>query len=53
MIWQSEWEIKSKIFEYCEGWKALYGDIDSLPEVILPDLFTEGKSRRNLYWHRP
>ncbi len=20
--------IKTKIFEYCEGWKALYGDID-------------------------
>ncbi len=29
MIWQSEWEIKTKIFEYCEGWKALCGDIDS------------------------
>ncbi len=28
MIWQSKWEIKTKMFEYCEGWKALYGDID-------------------------
>ncbi len=29
MIWQSEWEMKTKIFEYCEGWKALYGDVDT------------------------
>ncbi len=28
MIWQSEWEIKTKMFEYCEGLKALYGDTD-------------------------
>ncbi len=25
MTWR---EIKTKIFDYCEGWKALYGDID-------------------------
>ncbi len=25
----------------------------SIPEVIIPDLFTEGKNRRNLSWHRP
>ncbi len=29
MIWQSEWEIKNKMIEYCEGWKALYGDTDA------------------------
>ncbi len=23
-----KWEIKTNIFEYCQGWKALYGDID-------------------------
>ncbi len=33
MIWQSEWEIKIKMFEYCEGWKALYGDID--PDILI------------------
>ncbi len=36
MIWhKAEWEIKSNICEYFEGWKALYGDID--PTIIVAD----------------
>ncbi len=35
MTWQSEWEIKTKMFEYCEGWKALYGEIDPLMRFSL------------------
>ncbi len=41
MIWQSEWEIKTKIFEYCEGWKALNGDIDPFTEGNLQNIFME------------
>ncbi len=36
MIWQSEWEIKTKLFEYCEGWKARYGDI--YPKALIAEL---------------
>ncbi len=24
-----------------------------LPGILFPELFTEGKSRRNVYWHTP
>ncbi len=39
------------IYIHIYSWPIRTGLV--LPEVILPDLFTEGKSPRNLYWHRP
>ncbi len=27
-------KLKPKFFEYCEGWKALYGDIDPFTQIV-------------------
>ncbi len=39
MIRQSEWEIKTKFFEYYKGWKALYGDIDPFHIIAVFTVF--------------